>query len=255
MFEPDSALAGCIHASPNVEERRSELEPDMLVLHYTGLASIERALDVLSRPDCKVSCHYLIGLDGTIIQMVPERLRAWHAGVAIWEGVTDINSCSIGVEIHNIGHAAGYPDFPEPQMRAVESLCRDICRRRGIRPERVLAHSDVAPLRKCDPGEKLDWRRLHAVGIGHWVEPAPVDPDDGGLRPGDEGAAVAQMQALLADYGYGIVADGIFDARFEAVLRAFQRHFRPSRVDGRIDGSTRATLERLLATRPSMIAA
>ena len=246
-FEPDSALVGGIHASPNVEPRRPGFAPDMLLLHYTGLATAAAAIDVLSRPDCKVSCHYVIDLDGHVVQMVPEALRAWHAGVAVWDGVTDINSCSVGIEIQNGGHAAGCPAFPELQMRAVEGLCQDICRRLRIRPERVLAHSDVAPQRKSDPGEWFDWRRLHAAGVGHWVAPAPVDDKDFGLGPGEAGGGVGEAQVMLADYGYGVALDGVLDQSTEAVVRAFQRHFRQARVDGVADRSTIETLHRLLA--------
>jgi len=248
---PDSRHVRRIHPSPNFGPRRHGLEPDLLLLHYTGLPTIERALDVLSRPDCKVSCHYVLDIDGTVIQMVPEAERAWHAGVAYWAGVTDINSCSIGIEIQNLGHGAGYPDFPEAQMVALEALCRDIVARNSIRPERVLAHSDVAPARKNDPGEKLDWRRLHRNGVGHWVEPVPPDPADHGLEIGQSGPIVSEAQTLLARYGYAIVPTGILDEPTAFVVTAFQRHFRPERVDGRIDGSTLATLDRLLAALPA----
>jgi N-acetylmuramoyl-L-alanine amidase len=131
----------------------------------------------------------------------------------------------------------------------VIALCRDILKRRPMRADRVVAHSDVAPSRKQDPGEKFPWARLHAAGVGHWVEPAPVG-DPGGLALGDSGAAVAELQAALATYGYGIPAIGQFDRPVHDVVVAFQRHFRPARVDGVADGSTIDTLRRLLAARP-----
>src|SRR5262249_47647034 len=143
---------------------------------------------------------------------VPEALRAWHAGVASWRGQTDINSLSVGLEIHNPGHELGYPDFPEVQMRAVEALCHDIMVRHRIGPEGVLAHSDVAPTRKKDPGEKFPWARLARVGIGLWVPPAPVDPADAGIAHDAAGPLVAEVQMLLAKFGYGIEATGIADA-------------------------------------------
>ena len=250
-FAPDCPLVRRIHASPNFELRRSGFKPDLLLLHYTGLPTVERAIDVLSRSDCKVSCHYVLGLDGTVTQMVPETQRAWHAGVAFWSGVTDINSCSIGIEIQNVGHGAGYPDFPEPQMAALEALSQDIVTRHTIAPERVLAHSDVAPSRKTDPGEKLDWRRLHRAGVGHWVAPAGLAAGDAGVGPGEAGPAVTEMQALLARYGYAIVPTGVVDEQTRLVVTAFQRHFRPARVDGRIDESSIATLDKLIAALPS----
>ena len=136
----------------------------MLLLHYTGMDSAEAALDWLTRQESGVSCHYLVDAEGRIAQMVPESERAWHAGQSLWEGETDINSCSIGIEIHNPGHDFDYPDFPDAEMRAVEALCRDILSRHAIPSHRVLAHSDVAPGRKRDPGEKFDWERLARAG-------------------------------------------------------------------------------------------
>ncbi len=170
--------------------------PDMLILHYTGMESAEAALDWLTRQESEVSCHYLVDEDGRIAQLVTESERAWHAGQSLWAGETDLNSCSIGIEIHNPGHDFDYPDFPDAQMRAVEALCLDILSRHAIPPARVLAHSDVAPGRKRDPGEKFDWQRLARAGIGLWVPPAPLE-GDAGLGPGDEGETVAALQRAL----------------------------------------------------------
>lgn len=231
--------------SPNHGPRRGGLVPDILLLHYTGMDNAEAALGWLCEPDSKVSCHYLVDELGGVFQLVPEDLRAWHAGVSSWCGETDINSRSIGVEIHNPGHERGYPDFPDDQMTAVEALCHDILGRHDIPARRVLAHSDVAPGRKTDPGEKFDWARLARAGIGHWVEPLPPT-DDEGLRCGSEGAVVLQLQSGLADYGYGIEPSGRYDEATEEVVCAFQSHFRQARVDGIADRSTRQTLERLL---------
>jgi N-acetylmuramoyl-L-alanine amidase len=223
----------------------------MLVLHYTGVDSAGTAVDWLCRAESKVSAHYVLDEAGFLTQLVREDMRAWHAGLAEWAGETDINSLSIGIEVHNPGHAFGYPEFPEPQLRVLEGLCRDIIGRHGIRPERVLAHSDVAPTRKIDPGEKFPWARLAAAGIGHWVAPAPVDWADAGAARDAGGARVATVQARLADYGYGIEVTGGCDPQTEFVVKAFQRHFRPERVDGRIDQSTITTLERLHAALPA----
>jgi N-acetylmuramoyl-L-alanine amidase len=214
------------------------------------MESAEGALDWLTREESKVSAHYLIDEDGRITQMVREAMRAWHAGQSSWKGETDLNSCSIGIEIHNPGHDFGYTDFPDVQMRAVEALCRDILRRRAIPPERVLAHSDIAPGRKRDPGEKLDWRRLARAGIGIWVEPAPIE-DDSGLGVGDEGEGVLRLQQDLASVGYGVEPTGTFGRGVEQVVNAFQLHFRQARIDGRADRSTRLTLDRLLAVLSS----
>lgn len=245
MLAPDSPLVDALHPSPNFTERRNGLRPRMLILHYTGLPSAARSIEVLADPKGRVSCHYVIDETGRITQMVGEEMRAWQAGLAVWAGETDINSASIGIEIQNPGHAGGYPDFTAAQMERVRDLSLDICRRHAIPRAGVLAHSDVAPSRKIDPGERFNWAWLAAAGIGHWVEPAP--PSDGGPRLGlgDRGAPVATMQAGLASYGYGIAVDGCFDVETQYVVIAFQRHFRPARVDGVWDASCAETLARL----------
>lgn len=245
---PDSPLATLWCPSPNHEPRRDGLQADMLILHYTGMDSAEAALDWLTRPESEVSCHYLIDEEGRIAQLVTEHERAWHAGQSRWAGETDVNSCSIGIEIHNPGHDFDYPEFPDAEMRAVEALCRDIFSRHAIPPDRVLAHSDVAPGRKRDPGEKFGWERLARAGIGLWVPPAPVEGDPG-LGPGDEGETVEALQRDLLDYGYGVEVTSTYGTGLEKVIEAFQRHFRPERIDGRADMSTRKTLARLLAAR------
>lgn len=247
---PDSPLVADLFPSPNIEPRLRGLTPSILLLHYTGLPNVGRSLEVLSRPDCKVSCHYVIDVDGRIIQMVAEDQRAWHAGLSSWAGQTDINSASIGIEIQNPGHSHGYPDFPDAQMGAVTLLSKDIVTRNGITPQRVLAHSDVAPARKVDPGEKFDWRRLARGGVGLWVPPAPVDAGDEGFGDGDDCETIGAAQRLLARYGYGVAPAGMFDETLRFVVRAFQLHFRPARVDGRLDRSTLLTLERLVGALP-----
>jgi len=244
-FVPDSAFVSNLVPSPNFGERRDVTRPDMLILHYTGMPSCEDAIRCLASPKSGVSCHYVVDEDGAITQMVPETLRAWHAGVSLWQGVEDINSCSIGIEIHNPGHDGGYPHFPDTQMAAVEALCLDIIDRNGITPPRVLAHSDVAPHRKIDPGEKFDWARLALAGIGHWVEPAEMTYGDC-LESGDAGDGVMSLQRNLGAYGYRIDLSGAFDEHTRIVVSAFQRHFRPALVDGRADRSTVETLAALL---------
>jgi N-acetylmuramoyl-L-alanine amidase len=246
IARPDSPLVAALRPSPNVEPRRGVQRPDMLLLHYTGMRSCAGAIDWLSRPDSRVSCHYVIDTDGRITQLVSEGLRAWHAGVSVWHGETDINSRSVGIEIHNPGHDDGYPDFEESQMAAVLALSLDIVTRHAIPAERVLGHSDVAPHRKIDPGEKLDWARLAAAGVGHWVAPGPLDHSDRGLGEGSRGGLVAQAQRDLARYGYGVAETGQIDGATVKVIAAFQRHFRPARVDGCLDRSTLATLAALL---------
>ncbi|MEQ1697022.1 MAG: N-acetylmuramoyl-L-alanine amidase [Hyphomicrobiaceae bacterium] len=249
-FVADTKLACAVVPAVNIEPRRDGVLPRYLILHYTGMSSAEKAVQWLACAQSRVSCHYVIGEDGAITQLVPEGLRAWHAGVSLWAGECDVNSASIGIEIQNPGHEDGYPDFPASQMAAVAALSRDIVERHGIRPRDVLAHSDVAPARKIDPGEKFDWGVLHAQGVGHWVEPAPVDTDDPGFERGYFGPAVDEAQTALRRYGYGVEVSGTMDAATSFALRAFQLHFRPGRIDGRLDRSTLATLHRLIEALP-----
>jgi len=173
-FQTDSSVVSGVRYSPNHGERKPGCAPDMIVLHYTGMPDADAALERLCAPDSEVSTHYFVYEDGRIIQCVPEARRAWHAGKAGWAGETDINSCSIGIEIANPGHQHGYPEFPRRQIAAVITLCRGIAARRRILPDRVLAHSDVAPTRKQDPGEKFPWPLLARSGVGLWVDPVPI---------------------------------------------------------------------------------
>jgi len=248
-FNCDYGPARCV-PSPNHGERARGRSPDMIILHYTGMETAAGALDWLCRDESQVSCHYFVHEDGRIDQLVSENRRAWHAGRSIWKGETDINSASIGIEIANAGHPGGLPDFPDAQIEAVIELCRDCGNRWSIVPERVLAHSDVAPIRKVDPGEKFPWKRLHEHGIGHWVEPAAVG---GGrfFQRGDEGQPVQALQSMLSLYGYGTEITGVFCEKTEGDVAAFQRHFRPVQVDGIADMSTIDTLHRLLSALPS----
>jgi N-acetylmuramoyl-L-alanine amidase len=247
-FHPDSPLVKAVDASPNHGERRGP-PLDAIILHYTGMASAEAALQRLCDPTAEVSCHYLVCEEGGIHQLVPETRRAWHAGQSFWAGERDMNSASIGVELANGGPDFGSPPFADAQIVAAIALCRDIVARRRIPPQRILAHSDIAPLRKSDPGEDFPWERLAWAGIGHYVTPAPIGPGPC-LRRGSAGAKVEALQKALARYGYEVETTGFYDERTQSVVRAFQRHFRPRRVDGEADRSTLATLATLLAALP-----
>ncbi len=245
-FSPDCPLVARVAASPNFGERLAPLRANCLILHYTGMPSAEGALAWLRNPRSEVSSHYFVGEDGEVIQLVAEDKRAWHAGVGVWKGERDLNSASIGIEIVNPGHDGGLPPYPAPQIAAVTALCLDICARRDVKKPRVLAHSDIAPKRKRDPGENFPWGRLAQAGVGHWAEPAPIR---GGalFQPSEEGPSVRALQAMLALYGYGIEMTGVNDSQTKIVVAAFQRHFRPAQVDGEVDASTVETLRALLS--------
>jgi N-acetylmuramoyl-L-alanine amidase len=228
--------------SPNFGPRKAP--PHMLVLHYTGMPTGEAALARLRDAAAEVSAHYMVEEDGRIFRLVAEERRAWHAGKSSWRGETDVNSASIGVEIVNPGHEYGYRPFPEAQVAAVLALVADIRGRWSIDDVDIVGHSDVAPERKDDPGELFPWKRLAEAGHGLWAEPpaAPGAP----LHAGEESAAVFALQAGFTRLGYDSPPSGKFDAHTTAVVRAFQRHWRPGTVDGVADGETRARLIALL---------
>lgn len=249
-FPPDSFAVSNVIPSPNFGERKGVAKPDMIVLHYTGMADADSAIARLCTAGTEVSTHYVVLENGDIVQCVPEAKRAWHAGSSWWAGETDINSCSIGIEIVNPGHDLGYPDFPLRQIAAVITLCKGIILRRGVHPHRVLAHSDVAPGRKKDPGEKFPWRLLADSKVGHWVEPAKIIRSEHKML-GATGEEVLALQQALARYGYDVPTTGRYDGQTTDAVTAFQRHFRPERIDGVADNSTLTTLNDLLAKLPA----
>lgn len=218
--------------SPNFNERPAGVTPSILVLHYTGMPTAEGAMALLTEPDApkRVSAHYTLDEDGTFYAHVPEHLRAWHAGVSWWRGADDVNSRSIGIEIVNPGHEWGYRPFPRKQIDALIALGKDIVARHGIKPQNVIGHSDVAPGRKIDPGELFPWRRLAGHGLGIWpARGKAAVPDD-----------PAHLAAALRRIGYGV--PGEVATPLPAVLKEFQRHWRPGLVDGLADLETRQRL-------------
>ncbi|HZV85141.1 MAG TPA: N-acetylmuramoyl-L-alanine amidase [Brevundimonas sp.] len=216
----------------------------MLVLHYTGMRTADAAVERLCDPTARVSAHYVIAEDGSILRLVPEERRAWHAGQGAWQGETDCNAASIGIEIVNPGHEFGYRDYPEAQIDAVISLISDIRTRWTIPDVRIIGHSDLAAERKQDPGERFPWKRLASVGHGLWFEPAPERIEALGppLAVGDEGLGVIVLRAGLHRLGYALQPGGTYDEATRLTVQAFQRHWRPASVDGVADGETRATL-------------
>ena len=237
-------------ASPNHDARPRGAVVDTLVLHYTGMRDSESALARLTDPAAKVSAHYVVDEDGEVLRLAPEDRRAWHAGVSSWRGRADVNDRSIGIELVNPGHEFGYRPFPARQMEAFFELAAGILARHPIPPERVLGHSDVAPSRRRDPGELFDWRGAAAKGIGIWPDsfssPPPSPPRSGSgalLARGGVGERVRSVQSRLVRIGYGIAPTGRFDAATGDVVAAFQRHFRPERVDGVVDAETNRRLD------------
>jgi len=231
-----------LRRSPNFDERPVGAAVDILLMHYTGMPTPEEALSRMCSEEAKVSAHYMVDEDGSVIFLVDEEARAWHAGVSSWCGESDINGCSIGIEIVNPGHEFGYRAFPDVQIEAVIDLAQGILERHDIMPERVLAHSDVAPARKEDPGELFPWDRLAANGVGRFFDPASVA----------QGVEISpfELQEKFKRFGYGIDVTGVIDDATMAVIRSFQRHFRPGQVDGAADPETLGLLEAYLTGRP-----
>jgi N-acetylmuramoyl-L-alanine amidase len=230
--------------SPNHDARNEAV--DMLILHYTGMKSAGEAIDRLRDPDAAVSSHYVVDEDGSVFRLVPEDRRAWHAGVSYWRGHTALNARSIGIEIVNPGHEWGYRDFPVLQLAAVCDLCLTILARHAIPARNIVGHSDVAPDRKEDPGERFIWRALAENGVGLWPTGAV---DLGTLGSVRDATMLRPVRAALAEIGYRVAPEGGLDPALSTVLRAFQRHWRPEAVTGQADDGT---LVRLLAVRDLM---
>jgi N-acetylmuramoyl-L-alanine amidase len=213
--------------SPNFSER--QLTVDSILIHYTDMVTVEGALAWLSNPFSKVSSHYLIDEKGQIYQLIQEDKRAWHAGESYWQGCTDLNSCSIGIELANPGHSHGYVPFPEAQIDSLLRLCEDICTRWDISASRILGHSDIAPRRKQDPGHLFPWKTLAEEGFGLWPSP------HSSLRAPKGSEAIQNLEKI----GYETVSP-------THTLLAFQRHFQPHKMDGIADQETLSLLYGLL---------
>jgi len=205
--------------SPNTDARDGAI--DTLIIHYTGMTSGAAAIERLCDPEARVSAHYVIEEDGALHRLVREDARAWHAGVSMWGGRPLLNDCSIGIEMVNPGHEWGYRDFPEAQMQALETLAEGIIARHGIAPERVLGHSDIAPRRKEDPGERFDWPRLARAGLAIW--PDAAEEREPGRFLDMEG--MLTLTRAMATIGYDM-------DDFGAALTAFRRRFRPDALEG-----------------------
>lgn len=216
--------------SPNYEPRKACTAPDLVVLHYTGMKDGASALARLCDPQSKVSAHYVVEENGTVHSLVDENMRAWHAGKSFWRGEVDINSHSIGIEMVNPGHEFGYRAFPDVQMRAVLNLCVEIKQRYGLSATAFIGHSDIAPLRKEDPGELFNWKMLASHGVGIW--PEFIEQDNAALT-------LVEAEKLLSTIGYDT---GIDEPSLRAAIRAFQRHYVQDCVTGELEHETAKTI-------------
>lgn len=233
--------------SPNHDARPPAVPIDTLVLHYTGMKTAQAALQRLCDAAARVSSHYLVEEDGTVWQLVGDKRRAWHAGASFWRGNTDINARSIGVEIVNPGHEWGYRPFPAQQMEALLALCRMLLARHPIAQRNIVAHSDIAPMRKQDPGELFDFSLLSRNGIG--LFPDRVS-DLGTADAVVSTAELGPVRAHLMAVGYDVAPLGPIDDGLASVLTAFQRHWRPEAITGTADRGTRARLAALVRQLP-----
>lgn len=234
------------YPSPNEDARPQGGRIETIVLHYTDMEPVEAALSRLADPAAQVSAHYVVAADGTLYRMVEDARRAWHAGESHWRGVSSVNANSIGIEIDNGGHAHGLPEFPPKQMEAVLSLLRSLKERYLIPDRNIVGHSDVAFLRKQDPGEKFDWAWLACNGVG--IFPFGAKPISGPeLKRGDSGTDVMKLQQSLSNWGYGLKIDGTYGEKTEACVLAFQRHYRPDGVTGVWDNDCAGRLAMLHA--------
>ena len=231
-------------SSPNFDDRTLPIA--YLVLHYTGMESGAAALARMCDAQAKVSAHYMIEEDGRIFRLVDEERRAWHAGVSEWAGESNINSASIGIEIVNGGHDwpcedGSLPPYSDVQINALIALCKDIMGRHNIPAQNVLGHSDIAPSRKIDPGEHFPWDGLAAAGVGMWPNEAKGERDEDPrilFEAGQRDRGVAIVQSGLARIGYGARVTGEHDELTQGIIKALQRRFRPSKVDGIVDIET-----------------
>lgn len=209
--------------SPNYNERvqlsSTRPEPSMIILHYTGMETAVQALQRLCDEACEVSVHYVIEKNGKFHQLVDDDKRAWHAGLSYWEGLTDINSASIGIEIVNKGHEFGYEDFPQSQIKSLIGVLEKLTKTYAIPASHILGHSDIAPGRKIDPGEKFPWEMLSHSGFGFWPKPQEMDYQAAEDLILNETAVLE----LLVSYGYNP------ETEFEILVQEFHRHFYPEK--------------------------
>lgn len=225
------------YPSPNFDERETPIKA--LIFHYTDMLTAKEALERLCSVEASVSAHYLISEEGEIYQLVDDAKRAWHAGKSFWRGMEKLNNYSIGIELANKGHSHGYHPFPEAQLASLKKLSKQLIATHNIPKENIVGHSDIAPLRKKDPGELFPWQSFAEEGIGFWPP---------SLKTSTNEMSVLEMQRALSQIGYKISPQGVFDDETKEVLIAFQRHFAPLEPFGELTPFTKAMLDRVSST-------
>lgn len=221
--------------SPNFNKKiRPKKDIKVIVIHYTGMQSEVEAINRLLNPKSKVSCHYFIKQNGQILNMVGDKHIAWHAGKSKWKNLSFLNDTSIGIELANLGHDFGYEDFKKKQIHILIKLLKKLIKKYSIKNEYIVGHSDIAPLRKKDPGEKFPWGKLAKLGIGFWHNLSPK------LLANNRGKIVLKKDKLiffkyLEKIGFQI-RFGIKKIKYEKkLIKAFQRRFRPENISGILD--------------------
>ena len=218
--------------SPNYSKNlRSLKDIKFVIIHYTGMQSEIESIERLKDPKSKVSCHYLINRNGKIIQMVKDAYIAWHAGKSKWKKFINLNENSLGIELVNKGHRYGYQNFNSKQIASLISLCKNLKKKYAIPKENFLGHSDIAPLRKTDPGEKFPWKKLSNLKIGKWYQNKKItNIPEKNLK--------IHFFKNLKKIGYRYFELNNRDIKDKKIIKSFQQHYVPENVNGKIDKKT-----------------
>ena len=221
------------HFSPNFSKKKRKIKDiKFVILHYTGMQSEIESINRLKNPRFKVSCHYLINRKGTIIQMVKDRNIAWHAGKSKWKKFKNLNHYSIGIELVNKGHKFGYQDYTKNQINSLLKLCKDLKKKYFIKKENFLGHSDIAPLRKIDPGEKFPWKKLSKHNFGRWYKEANQ------IKISINKKIENNFYNNLKKIGYRYFSNSKNSSKNKKIIKSFQQHYLPKNVTGKIDKKT-----------------
>ena len=223
-----------LNFSPNYsKKKRRNNDIKFVIIHYTGMQSEIVSINRLKNPTSKVSCHYLINRKGDVYQMVKDHNIAWHAGKSKWKTFSNLNKNSIGIELVNKGHDLGYQNFSKIQIKNLIRLCKNLKKKYSIKSENYLGHSDIAPLRKIDPGEKFPWKRLSKHNIGKWYKKKSKNVTDRNAKKLE-----INFFKNLHVLGYRYFSLNKRSTRDKKIVRCFQKHYLPNRVNGKIDQET-----------------